>query len=76
MSNTEHINSRVVPSIDLEAALKHDAHIATREGFTRVAQRAFENLKWLQQATAEMHAHVVENGGYIEVSIVVKAVER
>lgn len=76
MSDTHNSESRVIPSIDLEAALKHDARIATQEGFTRVAQRAIENLNWLQRATAEMHAQVVENGGWVEVSIVVKAVER
>lgn len=76
MSNTEHIKSRVIPSIDLEAALKHDHRIATKEGFTKVAQRAIDNLQWLQQAMQELHTQVVENGGHVEVSIVVKGVER
>ena len=76
MSTTEHIKSRVIPSIDLEAALKHDARIATKEGFTKVAERAIENLQWLQQAMQELHTEVAENGGWVEVSITVKAVER
>jgi len=76
MSNTEHIKSRAIPSIDLEAAIKHDHRIATQEGFTKVAERAAENLKWLQQAMEELRTEVIDGGGWIEVSIVVKAVER
>lgn len=76
MSKTEHIKSRVIPSTDLEAALKHDYRIATQEGFTRVAERAAENLKWLEQAREELLTEVIDGGGWVEVSIVVKAVER
>ena len=75
MKDTQTSESRVIPSIDLQAALEHDYRIATREGFTRVAERAIENFKWLQRATAEMHAQTVENGGWVQVSIVVEVVE-
>ena len=75
MTDTQNKLSRVIPSIDLAAALKHDRRIATQEGFKRVAQRADDNLKWLDQAIAEAHTQRVSNGGWVQVSIVVEAVE-
>lgn len=75
MSNTEHIQSRVIPSIDLAAALKHDRRIATQEGFTRVAERADDNLKWLDQAIEEAQTRLTSNGAWVQVSIVVEVVE-
>lgn len=75
MTNTQTRLSRPIPSTDLSAALKHDRRIATQEGFTRVAQRADDNLQWLDQAIAEAHTQLVSNGGWVQVSIVVEAVE-
>ena len=75
MTNIQTKLSRVIPSIDLEAALKHDRRIATQEGFTRVAERADDNLKWLDQATEEAQTRLTSNGGWVQVSIVVEVVE-
>lgn len=75
MSNIEHIKSRQISSMDLRAALVHDRHIADDEGFPRVAQRAADNLQWLDEATTEIHDLVKDDGGWYEVSIVVKGVK-
>ena len=75
MTNIQTKLSRVIPSIDLEAALKHDRRIATQEGFKRVAERADDNLKWLQQAIEVAQTQLAHNGSWVQVSIVVETVE-
>ena len=74
MTDTQAKLSRVIPSIDLSAALKHDRRIATQEGFTRVAERAKDNLQWLDQAIEIAHTQL-GNTGWVRVSIVVEVVE-
>ncbi len=75
MKDTQNRLSRPIPSIDLAAALKHDRRIATQEGFTRVAERADDNLKWLDQAIEEAQTRLTSNGAWVQVSIVVEVVE-
>jgi hypothetical protein len=74
MQDTQNKLSRAIPSIDLAAAFKHDRRIATQEGFKKVAERADENLKWLDLAIAEAHTQLGHTG-WVQVSIVVEVVE-
>jgi hypothetical protein len=57
---------RLVPSMDLIAALQHDRRIAKAEGFNRVAQRATDHIEWLEATLDEM-AKI--NGGEVNLKV-------
>ena len=58
--------NRLVPSIDLIAAMRHDRRIAKAEGFNKVAQRADENIEWLEATLDEM---AKMNGGDVNLKV-------
>lgn len=71
MSKTTQSKHRLVPSMDLIAALRHDRRIAKAEGFNSVAQRAEENIEWLE-ATLEELGQL--NGGDVNLQVEISVI--